>query len=305
MTKIANRFEDLTAELAGGMPEYRTVVFIDDLDRCQGGYVVDLLEGIQTLFKRARVVFVVAADRRWLDACYRKAYEQFSEVCEPGKSLGWLFLEKAFQSSVPVPRIGPVDQGAYWTSITQPGVGRISREIPAAREIAEKVAEAQDEADLMWLVEQSGTDEERRVVREQAILRLESPEMEKRVECALQDYASLQEQSPRAMKRFVNSYAINRALAWCYQLSIDRNALALWTTLSNRWPDLADFLEVHPERIAEVKARTNLDSLVAAGMDEALARLCQRNDVNDVVNGAPTKAPLEKETVNECACLWM
>jgi KAP family P-loop domain len=39
------------------------VVFVDDLDRCESKYVVEFLEGIQTLFREAPITYVVAADR--------------------------------------------------------------------------------------------------------------------------------------------------------------------------------------------------------------------------------------------------
>jgi hypothetical protein len=58
--------------------------------------MVDLLEEIQTLFREAWVIFVVAADRHWLTAYYEEAYENLCpRISEPGKPLGYLFLEKA------------------------------------------------------------------------------------------------------------------------------------------------------------------------------------------------------------------
>src|SRR5262249_10595706 len=43
-------------------------IFIDDLDRCDEPYVVDLLNGIQVLFRSKRVAYLVAADRDWIRA---------------------------------------------------------------------------------------------------------------------------------------------------------------------------------------------------------------------------------------------
>src|SRR5919204_60121 len=53
-------------------------IFIDDLDRCRSDYVVELLEGIQTLFVTSQVTYVVAADRGWLCESYAKIYEDFA-----------------------------------------------------------------------------------------------------------------------------------------------------------------------------------------------------------------------------------
>ena len=61
------------------------VVFIDDLDRCQGTYTVELLERIQTLFRDSNVIYIVTADRRWIYTCYEKAYDDFKKnLEEPG-----------------------------------------------------------------------------------------------------------------------------------------------------------------------------------------------------------------------------
>ena len=44
------------------------VVIIDDLDRCDGDYVIQLLHGIQTMYWETQAAYVVAADRDWLRA---------------------------------------------------------------------------------------------------------------------------------------------------------------------------------------------------------------------------------------------
>src|SRR5207249_3054576 len=67
-------------------------ILIDDLDRCQGTYVVELLDGIQTLFRGAPVTYVVAADRRWLRTSYETAYQPYvATVQDLGQPLGYLF----------------------------------------------------------------------------------------------------------------------------------------------------------------------------------------------------------------------
>jgi hypothetical protein len=84
--------------------------FVDDLDRCSGDYVVDLLEAVQTLVRDAPgghgTYFVVAADGSWVRASYQRRYEDFKgSVGEPGRPLGYLFLDKLFQLTVRVPAV--------------------------------------------------------------------------------------------------------------------------------------------------------------------------------------------------------
>ncbi len=103
MRTLRRRYEKLVSTI--GRP---VAVFIDDLDRCQASYVVEVLQGVQTLLIEAPVTYVVAADRRWLYDSYAKHYADFRSVArEPGRPLGHLFLERPsssrrrFRSSLP------------------------------------------------------------------------------------------------------------------------------------------------------------------------------------------------------------
>ena len=79
----------------------------------------------RTLFHDRRVVYVVAADRRWLHAAFEKVYEQFAaSVKEPGRRLGSLFLEKAFELSVSLPRLSPKTQADFWDYLNQPAAAQ-------------------------------------------------------------------------------------------------------------------------------------------------------------------------------------
>jgi TolA-binding protein len=91
LSPLTKRYGELVADI--GRP---VAVFVDDLDRCNAEFVVELLQTIQTLFRNARVLYVVAADRDWVCASYQQQYKLFGDtIGEPGKSLGHLFLEKS------------------------------------------------------------------------------------------------------------------------------------------------------------------------------------------------------------------
>jgi hypothetical protein len=114
MNELKKRF----GMLINRLKPYRVVVIIDDLDRCNSNYAVELLEGIQTLFREVPITFIVAADRCWLNACYEQVYKEIkSEISKPGKSLGDLFLEKAFRFSTPLPGIPNELKIQYWEYI--------------------------------------------------------------------------------------------------------------------------------------------------------------------------------------------
>jgi KAP family P-loop domain len=113
LSPLIKRYGELIDDI--GSP---VAVFIDDLDRCNGEFVVELLQTIQTLFRNAKVLYVVAGDRDWICSSYQQQYAKFSDsLGEPGKSLGHLFVEKVFQLSVEVPRLGETERDAYWDQL--------------------------------------------------------------------------------------------------------------------------------------------------------------------------------------------
>ena len=69
METVQEHFADLVRWL-----HYPVIVLIDDLDRCRGDYVVELLEGIQTLFRDQPVAYVVAASNGMDTGGYTFAY---------------------------------------------------------------------------------------------------------------------------------------------------------------------------------------------------------------------------------------
>src|SRR4030095_1075794 len=62
---VNNPTEDIKTRFAlliQRLRPYHLAIMIDELDRCKSEYVVELLEGIQTLYREAPVVFIIAAD---------------------------------------------------------------------------------------------------------------------------------------------------------------------------------------------------------------------------------------------------
>ena len=85
------------------------VILIDDIDRCREIFVVDFIEGIQTLFRSTNVIFIISADKRWIYSSYEKVYDNFkSTINEPGRPLGSLFLDKIFQTSFSIPKLSNI-----------------------------------------------------------------------------------------------------------------------------------------------------------------------------------------------------
>lgn len=227
-------------------------VFIDDLDRCRSEYVVELLEGIQTLFSTEPVAYVVAADRAWLCESFASVYGEFEEtVGEPGRPLGFLFLEKTFQISMEIPPMTPSEREAYWNRLMRGqrnGLGsRGKGSAPESDAFHGTATQAEVEARVEELL-RSQADPDQVMVA--AVRRLNAPDLQEQLERLLSEFAPLLERNPRSMKRLLNAYGIerDRLLRNGQMLSKqERRQLALLTILRLRWPEFADHLRRCPE----------------------------------------------------------
>jgi hypothetical protein len=245
------------------------VVFIDDLDRCDGKYVVELLEGIQTLMRGAAVTYVVAADRKWICSSFEQRYAGFSPpIGESGRPLGYLFLDKLFQVSAAIPQIPSDIQSSYWARLLSPDVPDHRKDSEARAEAARQAEEAAGafsrQEDLQALVQEaseSGDTVRIQAVRAACAKRISSPDAVVKTEHRLQAFAHLLEPNPRAMKRLVNAYAMHQATLLLAGRETGAGPLARWTILELRWPLLADFLAVRCECVDALRRRLGDDEL--------------------------------------------
>ena len=302
MERVCAHFRELVGWV--GKP---VAIFIDDLDRCQPRYVVDLLEGVQTLFSDPRVVYVVAADRRWLNNCFETSYEGFAKaVREPGRRLGSLFLEKAFELSVSVPRLSPQMREVYWDYLVggaRPDIGQFI-EAEGERARAELVGAEDEEEVLSRLREPTGDPLRDQVWKGAAVSRLASRKVAETTEYFLKPFSPLLEPNPRAMKRLVNAYSVLRDMALLAGVDVlgdmgQRRQLALWAIVSLRWPLLEEHLENHPEDIDSIReGRTSVGDLPLVA-DEDLQKLVESGEVHSVFTGGQTGTGLTSEVVRE------
>jgi hypothetical protein len=295
---IALLFEKLVA--AVGRP---IAVLVDDLDRCEGKYVIELLEGIQTLFRGAPVTYVVAADRKWICSSFQKEYEEFGKtIGEPGRPLGYLFLDKVFQVSASVPMLSPQAQSGYWqallhsTGSSDPGKLEETRK-QAEREAAVSMRNVHTQEGLEAKIGDAGLDVvQQQAMRAAAAKQITSAEARAEATHRLQPFSHLLEPNPRSMKRFVNTFGLHQATHLLEGRSVAPDALARWTLLELRWPLLADYLAAHPrgaDQIAERRAPGD------PNLPEELTRLFSDEEVHEVVagDGTPDASPLDEAAV--------
>jgi hypothetical protein len=314
MARITKHF----TELIGDMGDHPMIVLIDDLDRCQAEYTVGLLEGIQTLFKDRRVIYLISADRRWLQTCYEKVYKEFAEsIKEPGRSLGSLFLEKAVQLSISLPRLTPELQDGYWKYLIGQGNGN-------ERQVKKNEATAKAESEFKGLrtpddIAKAIRMEENdpllsQARREQAVLQLAKEQAERLTAHFLQGFAHLLQPNPRAMKRLLNAYAFHRDLGILAGLDVFQNVrkrkqLVLWTIVCLRWPMLEEALMENLEYADLILLATPMTNApkelqeLFRGAPEWLQKLLISRSVKAVFSGQGLDIILDKTIVAEFAGL--
>lgn len=84
-------------EIAGEQEvKRRTVIFIDDLDRCEPSQIIDLLESIKLFFDLEHVFIILAVDKEVVDRGIEIKYHQFN-FKERAAYLGAEYIEKMVQ----------------------------------------------------------------------------------------------------------------------------------------------------------------------------------------------------------------
>ena len=257
------------------------VFFIDDLDRCTDSYVVELLDTIQTLVRDvtrhrpqrrrkvpATAAFVIAADGAWIRESYEITYAQFTAlVAMPGRSLGYLFLDKLFQLHVPMPTIDPAMQQEYLRSILRVGDSQTATKDSKAEEqlVRKNLEQSSSEGEVIETLRKASPQVRRRVA-DAAVDKLTSRGVATATEHHLERFGSLLEPNPRAMKKFVNDYSILRAVRTLEGNSIGTDPLALWTIIEIRWPAMAGYLRTRPEAIKYMRGSNSMPEDVPADL---------------------------------------
>ncbi|OXM44794.1 P-loop NTPase fold protein [Amycolatopsis alba] len=282
------------------------VFFIDDLDRCQSSYVVDLLDAVQTLIRdtptpttteHPAAYFVAAADGAWLRKSYEDAFPTFlGSVSTPGYSLGYLFLDKLFQLTVPIPMPSTRARTTYLghlLNITDPHRdGTLDQEVTAGKTA---LADASGESEILDIVK-AATPAARDQLARDAALALTTPQNRARADHSLRKFLPLLHPNPRNIKKFLNTYSILRSVRTLEQNTVPSDVLALWTIIRVRWPSIADHLETNPDAI-----RGLIEPLWASEcLPEELCDLATDPELRAVILH-PEGGPLTADLIRQCS----
>lgn len=260
-------------------------IFIDDIDRCNPTFVVKLLEGIQTLFKSEKVLYVIAGDGRWIKQSFGNYYASLkSVVSKPGNNLGNFFLEKTFQLSIAVPRISDETKEQFWRTLlngSEDAEAMLLAE-KEKQEIKQKIKAAKTESEMDAVINEEDSPYMKQFARSEAVQEMADKDViTERLVHKLEQYYHYLEPNPRSMKRLINNYALERKAMMLSGISlaeVSDEHLIKWIMLKSSYPVLADKLADNPSCLAEEIKNYSSDSLVklTEGLEEDVIASCVR-----------------------------
>lgn len=251
------------------------LVIIDDLDRCDAAYVVELLRGLLTIFKSRRVVYVLLGDKAWIEQALEVAYKDMhASHTEKDVTFGARFAEKVIQMSFLLPRVEASAHEKYLRGLipdqkkkreetTADLADLLSRVDQTAQrnlsvgDSARALDRLRDEADSKDLDENQKNILNRRIASTEIINQTLAKDTEAKTAEGLLDFVGLLPNNPRRVKRINN-------LVMMYQLSVKQldaatedthiwKRVALWVILMSEYPKLWEMLCAEPKILDALK----------------------------------------------------
>ncbi len=240
------------------------LVVIDDLDRCEPAYVVEIVRGLITIFRSPRVVFMLLGDRKRIETAFATVHaDMVASHSDPGSTFGSRFVEKAIQLSFVLPEPTKEARSTYVDRLlrepapsdaaggeadTADGieamVAETAKELAGARTAAERdriftSAKARAATEFRESPEALQIAEERINVAA-ALKTASSARSIEEVEHSLASYKALLPGNPRRTKRIVNMIAVYLAAAQATiglrQDSPEYHQMVLWLILLSEFP---------------------------------------------------------------------
>lgn len=236
--------------------EHPLVVFVDDLDRCSPGTVVQVIEAINVFLAGdfANVIFVIAMEPQMVAAHVEAAYADLVEKLRESTTstadavgLGWKFLEKFIQLPLTLPIMEEDQTKVFFQSLFARTAERAPAEPTAAAPTGLPPAggSLRDVLQMPGTVGAPSTPEGKEAVRRLVERQLSADNPE--VQAVIAYGARMLSPNPREIKRFVNVFRFfamihteRRLLHLGTPVSLE--ALGKLAVLATRWPSLISVL---------------------------------------------------------------
>lgn len=205
-------------------PEHlqRIVLYIDDLDRCPDKTVIKVLEAVHLLLALPLFVVVVGVDGRWLEGALEREYAD--QLGQDGSASPSDYLEKIFQLPYWLPKLDTEDvkDGSFAKLVNalapeaaahsadaedgaEEGAPRSHDDATSEGDGEDGEGESPGDGEIVWVdAPELTAAQQREALREQVTLSKEE------LDC-IKALGPLIGKSPRAVKRFINSYRFLKA----------------------------------------------------------------------------------------------
>lgn len=259
-TPIKKRFNEITAGR-------KIAIFIDDMDRCEVKPTIELLEGIQNLFKKTKVLYVIAADGNWVSNCFDKKYSDFDSLTKEGHSIGNQFLQKAFQMIVDVPKMGKEQQETLWKKYL--GVQSEITQLDEAQNNDAEIDEAKSIEELKMATQTAGINSRAKAARKVEEI------VEQRKSHLLMKFSDLAPNNPRQMKRLINQFVVKFQTIFIAgtQSEVSEDALVRYIIFSAKYPDYDKDIRQGKSSLKELSEKNDgLKNLVGTELTDEMIR---------------------------------
>tara|TARA_R110000851_G_scaffold77514_3_gene170526 strand:+ start:4552 stop:7635 length:3084 start_codon:yes stop_codon:yes gene_type:complete len=264
MNKIRNHFNNLVDNINSKKKKRQLAIFIDDIDRCDGKFIVQLLEGIQTLFKDKKVLYVIAGDKNWISTSFGNTYKDFVTEETDKNQLGDFFIEKAFQLSFRLPNISEESKQNYWDHIIGIKSKDSTKKITSIKELSE---EKQEEIKNLLKESRSQLTNPNFVQEVQIQYNLtgdtasnlvieEKNKDTEKLKHLLQDYHRYIDTNPRSIIRLANNYTMARSVLMAERVEFSEQTLFRWLVIEDLCPRVKEEAS-NAENISKIKEIIN------------------------------------------------
>ena len=200
------------------------LVVIDDIDRCEPKFIVEMMRGLQTILMSPRVVYLLLGDRSWIEQAFEVYHKDMREI-DIGQehSFGGRFVEKAIQLSFVLPNIGS-HQESYVRKVLAGNMGQqIAKTDLAPISDQEIVTENIEHSDVI----QSPTSRAEMVLQQSSRREAEEALIGHRLE----PLAPLLPGNPRHIKRIINTIFMYQNSVTLTEEEVDLNGDGEWWRL--------------------------------------------------------------------------
>jgi peptidoglycan hydrolase-like protein with peptidoglycan-binding domain len=265
------------------------LVIVDDIDRCEPRFVVELIRGMQTILKSPRVVFLLLCDGDWIEQSFAEIHKAMKEIpVGPQHTFGRRFVEKSIQLSLMLPDISTDERPDYVRKLLgvghpatdplnalaeeqQKDIGRRLQDLEAEANPVKrdsKAASLHEEVSRLSITPDQKEAVAKSIDRKVALRSAADEQVAAATRHRLEPIAAVLPPNPRQIKRIINSISLFQEIARI-RMGVQPDTprwqqLALWIVLMTEWPQTWTTLATWPDligRVLDEKDKSAIDGL--------------------------------------------